>query len=305
MTINIPALPDDDGQAVGYTNRIFVQALFPYRKTDDYRRAITQGSREIIISSPNGLPYGKYPRLIMAYIITAAVARAHQVEQGLIDPDEARCIPLGESLNEFFRRIGSTARGTGGNTGTITRIREQLVRLASSSIVVQSRITKGNRNIHRGINQPIAEEWELWFDTGNPDQTTIEHSYIQLTDKFFQLIADSPIPIDLDILQQLGKPRAMDIYVWITLKKAALHYQNRDSLTFSWDQMEHQFSTKELTDWQQRKNFRTEFTKCLSAIRALWPDVGIDTDTKAGVTLYKGTPSVSMRTPRKQLPPEN
>ena len=97
----------------------------------------------------------------------------------------------------------------------------------------------------------------------------------------------------------------MDIYVWITLKKAALHYQNRDSLTFSWDQMEHQFSTKELTTWRERSHFREEFKKCINTIRELWPDVGIEADTKAGVTIHKGTPSVSMRTPRKQLPPEN
>ena len=302
MTIALPTCDDNDnGQNVGYTNHIFVQALFPYRKSDDYRRAITQGSKEIIISSPNGLPYGKYPRLIMAYIITAAVARAHQADQGYLDEEEARRIPLGESMNEFFRRIGSTARGTGGNTGTITRIREQLVRLASSSIVVQSRIKKGNTNIHRGINQPIVEEWELWFDSSNPDQTTLEDSYLQLTKKFFQLIADAPIPIDLDILQKLGKPRAMDLYVWITLKKAALQYQSRPSFTFSWEQMEHQFSTRELTTSTQRRDFRNEFNQCLDTIRTLWPDVGVTTDTKTGVTLAKGTPSVSMKKPRKQL----
>ena len=101
MTMNLPSVPGD--QNIGYTNRIFVQALFPYRKTEDYRRAITQGSKEVIISSPNGLPYGKYPRLIMAYIITAAVARANQAEEGLLDEDEARRIPLGESLNKIGR----------------------------------------------------------------------------------------------------------------------------------------------------------------------------------------------------------
>lgn len=116
------------------------------------------------------------------------------------------------------------------------------------------------------------------------------------------MIADAPIPIDLDILQQLGKPRAMDIYVWITLKKATLHYQNRESLTFSWDEMEHQFSPKELTTATQRRDFRNEFNRCLEAIRDLWPDVGVDTDTKAGVTLHKGASSVTMRPSRKQLP---
>ncbi|WP_072577912.1 replication protein RepA [Corynebacterium pseudotuberculosis] len=78
----------------------------------------------MITKSPNGLPYGKYPRLSMAYVITSAVVRSHQVEQGYLTAEEARKIPLGESMNEFFRRIGGTTRGTGGNTGTITRIRE-------------------------------------------------------------------------------------------------------------------------------------------------------------------------------------
>lgn len=301
MTIALPDPSGDDCQNVGYTNRIFVQALFPYRKSDDYRRAITQGSKEVIIMAPNGLPYGKYPRLIMAYIITTAVTRAHQAEQGLLEKDEARCIPLGESMNEFFRRIGTAQRGTGGARGTITLIREQLIRLASSTITVQSRIQKGSKSLHKGANQPIADEWQLWFDSDNPDQTTLEDSYIQLTKRFFDLIADAPIPIDLDILQKLGKPRAMDIYVWITLKKAALQYQSRPSFTFSWSEMEHQFSTKELTTWRERSHFREEFKKCIAAIRSLWPEVGIETNTKNGVTIHKGAPSVSMRKPRKQL----
>lgn len=302
MTMNLPSLPGDDAQNVGYTHRIFVQALFPYRKTDDYRRAITQGANEVIITSPNGLPYGKYPRLIMAYIITTAVARAGQVQQGHLNEKEARRIPLGESMNEFFRKIGTAQRGTGGTTGTITRIREQLIRLASSTIIVQSRIKNGSTTGIQGVNQSIADEWQLWFDSGNPDQTTLEDSYIQLTERFFKLIADSPIPIDLDVLQRLGKPRAMDIYVWITLKKYALHVQNRPSITVSWSEMEHQFSTKELTNWVRRRDFRNEFNQCVDTIRSIWPDVGIETDTKAGVTIHKGAPSVTMRQPRKQLP---
>src|SRR5699024_194505 len=199
-------------------------------------------------------------------------------------------------------RIGTTTRGTGGSTGTITRLREQLVRLASSSIVVQSRVKRGSKERVRGGNQPLADEWELWFDSGNPDQTTIQDSYIQHTERFVDMIADAPIPIDLRILQQLGKPRAMDTDVWLTLRKDTLHHQIRESLTFSWDEMEHQFSTTELTTAAQRRNFRDEFKKCIDTIRALWPDVGVETDTKAGVTLHQGTPSVAMRKPRKQLP---
>lgn len=302
MTKNLPSPSCDDAQNVGYTNRLFVQALFPYRSTDDYRRSISQGSSEVVITSPNGLPYGKYPRLIMAYIITTAVHRAKQVEQGMLTEDEARRIPLGETLNEFFRSIGAAARGTGGSNGTITRIREQLVRLASSTIIVQSRIQQGTKTLHQGANQSIAEEWQLWFDSGNPDQATLEESYIQLTPRFFELICVAPIPIDLDVLQRLGKPRAMDIYVWVTLKKAWLHYRNLPSFTFSWSEMEHQFSTKNLLTSTQKRDFRNEFNGCLKVIQSLWPGIGVTTDTKSGVTIYKGAPSISMKTAKPKLP---
>ncbi len=45
-----------------------------YRKTDDDKRVIETPSGKIVVYSDEGLPYGKYPRLIMAYVITRAVA---------------------------------------------------------------------------------------------------------------------------------------------------------------------------------------------------------------------------------------
>ncbi|WP_081375013.1 replication protein RepA [Corynebacterium pseudotuberculosis] len=85
--------------------------------------------------------------------------------------------------------------------------------------------TKRHQDPPQGYEPTHRRRWKLWLDASNPDQADLEDSYIQLTKRFFDLIADTPSPIDLDILQKLGKPRAMDIYVWITMKKAALHYQ--------------------------------------------------------------------------------
>ena len=45
-----------NAEDVGYTSRIFVQALFPYRSSTAKERVITQNNRRITLSSPRGLP---------------------------------------------------------------------------------------------------------------------------------------------------------------------------------------------------------------------------------------------------------
>src|SRR5699024_8451668 len=99
-----------NAQDVGYTSKLFVQALFPYRKTEDKTRIITTSKGRVVVYSAEGLPYGKYPRLIMAYIITRAVENAGKLKAGNIDFEEALRIPLGHSMNQFLQAIGVTGR---------------------------------------------------------------------------------------------------------------------------------------------------------------------------------------------------
>src|SRR5690625_2493544 len=119
-----------NAQDIGYTSKLFVQALFPYRKTDEEKRVIETAQGRIVVYADGGLPYGKYPRLIMAYIITRAVENAGKLKAGKIDLEQAVRIPLGHSMNHFLQAIGVTGRGTGGATGNLANIREQLLRLA-------------------------------------------------------------------------------------------------------------------------------------------------------------------------------
>ena len=182
-------------QDVGYTSKLFVQALFPYRNPDNNERKITTTEGTISVYSPNGLPYGKYPRLIMAYIITRAVANAGRLKEGKVNHEEARRIPLGHSMSHFLQAIGITGRGTGGATGNLSKIRDQLLRLASSAITVQS-----DDGVHaRGRNTQILEDWNLWFDPRDPNQGSFMESELVLTPQFFKHIAEAPIPIDLNV----------------------------------------------------------------------------------------------------------
>lgn len=282
-------------QAVGYISRWFVQALFPYRKTDELVRQVQSGRDRVTVMSANGLPYGKYPRLIMAAIITTAVQRAGQVELGLMAPEEARRIPLGRSLDGFLAAIGITARGTGGARGNRSLIREQMRRLTSSIITVQ----KIYETRDQGATAPVAKRWDLWFDSAHPEQETITESYIELTEEFWEQINRAPIPIDLDILKGLGRPRAMDLYVWISLKKYWLNKRPELEFTFGWNDLTEQFSPKELKTTDDRMNFRKELRKALADVTKLWPEVGVEA-TAEGLRVHEGDPSVKIR-PARQL----
>ena len=117
-------------------------------------------------------------------------------------------------MSHFLQAIGIDNRANGGKRGNVTLLREQIKRLASSIITVQS-----DDGVHaRGANTQILDDWNLWFDARDPNQGSFMESELVLTNRFFRHVAESPIPIDLNVLRQLNRPRSMDIYVWCTLK---------------------------------------------------------------------------------------
>lgn len=283
-------------QDVGYTSKLFVQALFPYRKTEGNNRTVETPQGTITIMSQRGVPYGKYPRLIMAYIITRAVANAGRLKEGKITHDEACRIPLGHSMSHFLQAIGITGRGTGGATGNLKNIREQLLRIAGSFITVQS-----DDGIHaRGRNTQILEDWNLWFDPRDPNQGSFMESELVLTPQFFKHIAESPIPIDLNVLRELNKPRSMDIYIWLTVKQYWLAKNNRDSYTFTWDMIAANFATSEITSTAQMRDFRRRTKEAIEEVAKAWPNAGIEANTD-GVTVTRTAPSVQQKPPRPEL----
>ncbi|MFS0391117.1 replication protein RepA, partial [Corynebacterium striatum] len=265
-------------------------------KTDDDKRVIETPSGKIVVYSDEGLPYGKYPRLIMAYVITRAVANAGKVKDGTLTIDEACRIPLGHSMNHFLQAIGVPTRANGGRRGNLTILREQLLRLAGSMITVKS-----DDGIHaRGRNTQLMEEWDLWFDSRDPNQGSFIESYLKLTPQFFKHIAESPIPIDLNVLRELNKPRAMDLYIWLTVKQYWLAKNNREVYTFTWDMIAANFTTKALDSNDARQNFRKEIKKAIQELRTAWPNAGITADTD-GVTVTRTAPSVQQKPPRPEL----
>lgn len=285
------AVEQTESPDVGYISKIFVQALFPYRSSTDLVRQVQQGPLRITVIATDGLPYGKYPRLALAYIITQAVEREGRVRLGTLSAQEARRIPLGNSLNAFLRAIGLSTRGGG---TVIPRVRDQIDRLAACSIKVEN-IAKTALTSSRDAEpaMEISNHHRLWLSP-HPEQPALTKSYIELTEEFYEELVASPIPIDLRILNQLTKPRAMDIYTWLALKKYWLSKRPVRDYTFTWETLAGHFSPKPLTDWIEWRNFRYEIKKCVASIEELWPEVGVKV-TAEGLLVHQGPTPIPPR----------
>ncbi|GAB3597569.1 Plasmid encoded RepA protein (plasmid) [Corynebacterium faecale] len=285
----------DDSVDIGYVSKLFVQALFPYRATEETMRQVHQGAFRITVSATDGIPYGKYPRLIMAYLITQAVARHGQAELGYITHEEARKIPLGTSLNTFLRAIGLKTRGGG---SVISNLRTQIEKITACSIKIES-IARTQYSSRRKATpaMEISNDHELWFSNGETT-TPLKECFIALTPTFYKEITESPIPIDLNVLTALGKPRAMDMYIWITLKKYWVLKRGYPSYTFSWDILAKQFSPQEIKTPAQMRDFREHVKKCITSIQNEWHQVEVSV-VQEGLTIYRGPLPVQIKLKRQ------
>ena len=275
---------DDCDADVGFTTRILIQGLYPYKRQDSITRSMQAGPWRMTVTSPNGLPFGKYPRLIMAYLVTQAVQRQN------LPIEEARRIPMGRSINDFLARMGIPVRGTGGQRGTLGILREQLRRLSTSTVTVEH---LGRADRDAGANILIVQRWQLWWGSENR-QDPLEESWLELTPDFYQEIIAHPVPIDLDMLRGLSRPRAMDIYMWSTARR----YRLKADLHLDWDAVQSQFGADVPHTSLARRHFRQDFAKAVAEVLQVWPDAGL-TVTPDGLVLAKGHPSVPPRSSRQ------
>lgn len=282
---------------VGYVDKMFLQSFLPYRKTGDKLHQFSYGRwprYQLTVLGTSGLPYGKYPRLILAYVMTEAVKRHHM---GMPN-DLARRVPLGSCLADFQTLIGQVSRGSGGANGTISRIKEQIRLLASTVFVVEEISATREREQYDAQTVRFAEHYDLWFHKQDANQPTMTESVFVLSEEFFNRLIESPVPIDFDILRELP-PRAMDFYVFLTFAKAAGGRGLIQQRTVLWEELMTKFAVKSVATRDQRKNFKKELQKSLDKIRELWPEVGAELTTE-GLVIHPGKPSVPLK-PAKRL----
>jgi len=266
---------------VGYMARAFVHATIPHKATlgNEFTRENGLYSLTMLAPSKIGLPYGSIPRLLLSWMTTEAFYTQSPV------------LELGPTLSAFLAELGLARQG--GKRGDITRLRNQIVRLFSSTISCQYR----NDITEQGSGFRIAKEYNLWWTPKLPDQVPLWQSTVTLSTDFFNEITDRPVPVDMEALRALKRsPLELDIYCWLTYR---MSYLRKDTV-IPWPLLQLQFGADYAQDEQGLRNFKKKLLLRLKRVLEVYETAKVDHLEKG--LLLKPSPTHVAKKPVSMLP---
>jgi hypothetical protein len=249
--------------ALGFMARAMVQATLPHKKTVGSEFTRTNGNFTLSLLAPSkiGLPYGTIPRLLLSWITTEAV-RTKQRE-----------LMLGDSLSAFMRELDLIP--TGGRWGSITRLKDQMTRLFSSSVTC----TYDDGTTWALESVKPVDSARLWWSPKDPKQAAFWKSSLTLGERFYEEITRAPVPVDMRALKALKRsPMSLDIYLWLTYRMFYLRYKT----VIPWDSLCGQFGA----DYSRLRDFKAAFQKELKKVLVVYPEARVEADpTDRGLLL--------------------
>ena len=246
----------EEAGALGFMSRLLIMVNLPYRDPGKDKRTWCRknGNVSIDVNSgtedgiPIGLPYGAYPRLILAYLVTQAVKTQ--------DPT----IYLGKSFSHFLGLIGIQRGGK-----QYKQLHKQLERTLSASFAWTYRTDKQWSR----VNIQVSHDAQLWWDEKQPNQQSLWESYIELNLNFFNEIMRNAVPLDLRVLATLkNSPLGLDLYMFIAWRTFKL-----DKPAFiSWENLQEQLGGQYADLKEFARNCRIHIRK----IQSIRPDLNIE-----------------------------
>ena len=207
------------------------------------------------------LPFGNFPRLILAWVCTEAVRT------------QSRDLVLGRSLSKFMRSLGIKS-DSGGARGEQTRLRNQMKRLFGCTVSLIYQDECGET----AVNSVVARRTEFWWNERKPDELSLWESKIELGEDLFNEIISHPVPLNMNTLTALKRsPLGLDLYLWAVYRTFPL----RAPLRLTWRQLYQQFGS----DPDRARDKRT----VLNFRMGLSPRTEEDQAGLAGVELLDGS----------------
>jgi len=248
-------VPFNKSKDLSFMSRLLVMVNLPYkdpgeealgwwRKNGQVILDVTPGRRE---GKSIGIPYGTYPRLILAYLITQAVKTQSPI------------INLGKSFREFLDLIGIEKGGK-----QYRQLHKQLERTLSAAFSW----SYSNEKMWSRTNIQVSHRSQLWWDPKLPDQLSLWESYIELNANFFNEIIRSPVPIDLRVLKIFkNSPLGLDLYMFLSWRTFNL----KEPTFISWKALHSQLGGQ----YANLKVFARDCRQHLKRIEAIWPELNI------------------------------
>ena len=253
--------------------RLLVVTTLPHRRQQSHRFERVNGRHSVRMSAPRrlGLPFGTYPRLLLAYLTTQAV-RTKGLE-----------IELGASPNDLARKLGLSP--ISGPRGTAPRLQEQLRRLLSMRLDWKTSLGLAPRSSGSACATAGGTAWWKPLRQLLSSRPTWR-SQIVLSQDFFEEITRSAVPVDLRAIRQLQRSLlAIDLYVWLTFR---MSYLKKPTLV-PWQGLQNQIGA----DFSRYRDFRRHVLKRLSQVVSIYPEVRV-ASRPTGLLLLPSAPHVAI-----------
>ncbi len=281
---------DPKSAEIWYGHSMLTAILFPAtaaeaQKNDGY---ISQqlGDYEYILeasldpeSKNRMLPFGKYPRLIMAWM-AKRIRVAGKKKDEYVNPE--LCSINIPSIGRLAEELGL---GKGGKT--LHDLNEHLKRMTQSIISIHRVSGFVANKRHEVVKMPFA-----LASTYDEAENIANGSFsIMLNPEVYRQLASETAPFDTRASRFLLAGRSVlpyDLYVWLV----GTLYGLKKPMTFSWDWLYERFGY----GIQNQRNFRSKFRRALEKVQAVYPEAHVSVSLK-GILLK---PSRSPIAPRKK-----
>lgn len=256
--------------ALGFMARMLVQVGLPHSEPGTQSFVRRNGNLTVSITGhPDlGLPYGRYPRLLLIWLTTEAVRT------------KSPLLHLGPTLSGFMNELGLIP--SGGRYGPIGRLRDQMKRLFSSTIAYTYDASEVGEWRDTGFR--VAQRTRLWWHPQNPGQVAAWRSTVQLSTDFFDSVVDRPVPVDLRAIKMLRSPMALDIYTWLTYRMSYLRRPTR----IPWEALRTQLGAH----YRRARDFRAAFMHHATSVLKVYPTAHLEARSDA-LVIWPSSPHVA------------
>ena len=229
-------------------------------------------------------PFGKYPRLLMAWMAKQIrAAKGHKTRN--VDP-ETKTITI-PSIYQLCEEMGLPHGGR-----TAKSVQEQLELLLACRISIRASGTGKGLNVRDTAYLPIVQAVRIINDEKNVGYSG---ATFRLTDEVYERLSRESAPFDTRVSTYLLKGRSVmpyDIYIWLTGSMKNL----RRDLPVSWDWLYERFGDQIAV----KKSFRRMFRQSLEKVKKVYPGLNVECPTYEDyIILHPSPTSVPTRAVRE------
>lgn len=277
---------EPNSMEIWYGHSILTATLFPPAQPSDDVDFVskTNGRLEYMleagVTGANGerkrrFPFGKYPRLLMAWMAKQIrAANGHRTRN--VDP-ETKTITI-PSIYQLCEEMGLPHGGR-----TAKSVQEQLELLLACRISIRASGVGKGLNVRDTAYLPIVQAVRIINDEKNVGYSG---ATFRLTDEVYERLSRESAPFDTRVSTYLLKGRSVmpyDIYIWLTGSMKNL----RRDLPVSWDWLYERFGDQIAV----KKSFRRMFRQSLEKVKAVYPGLNVECPTYGDYIILHPSPT--------------